>query len=178
MTTKAAGTMGSAGHPGGRRGSVEPVKYRIGYLACRRKATRDNNLKIRQEITAMMKDMIALGGDAIGVSLLSMRLQSTADIDNVATLSLFNALQEFSNARDYVHSEYAREVMWFSRIEPSLRESKNFEDCVPSIFTQLGQQTMVTMSLPTVPSRTRKRIFTNCIELENCLLYTSDAADE
>ena len=67
--------------------------------------------------------------------------------------------------------------MWFSRIEPSLRVSKSFDDCSSAIFTRLGQHTMVTMSLPTCPVRTRTRILINCIEFSKDRSGTALGAD-
>ena len=98
-----------------KRDSVEQhVDYVVGYIAC-------TNPKFQQDRCAMLADMIALGADAIGVSLPWHRMTQT--------LKLFRAIEAFSNDRQYLHSFYGGEVMWFSCIEPCLRKPNNFEDC-------------------------------------------------
>ena len=123
MSAKAAGARASVGQPGGRkenRDIVEQrVRYVVGYVGCLQDARQCDDPQIREEICEMLRDMVFLGTDAIGIAWPRFHMSETAAYDNAAALDLFRAIQAFLEPWEYVHSEYAGEVMWFSHVEPS-----------------------------------------------------------
>ena len=67
-------------------------------------------------------------------------------------------------------------VMWFSRVKPELKMSTQ-NDSSSTIITCLGQQAMVTMSLPNCPVQSRSRYLVHCLQFAEECARTAFGAD-